>query len=259
MASDLVNFVILFQGRAGSSYLIDVLDRHPDITAAGEWLAGVLEEEAGEGGGPWDRARAAGRRFWKGCPAQRQLGGTRAFFGRNRPATRAAGFKTKVRDLRDPGRMGEVLEGAGARVIVMRRRNLVKQAVSRLNAARLHRETDRWNLHEGEARLGSFSVAPEDFATHLRRVVYDQRVLEAYSELLDLPTLHVEYADLLRDRHAWFESIFDFLEAEPRALESQVLKNTDDDLSRVLTNFEELRRAYSGTRFEPMFDETVGG
>lgn len=253
-----VNFVVLFQGRAGSSYLTDVLDRHPDITASGEWLAGLLEGEDERGDSVLARLRSAGRRLVRGCPTQRQLHGTRAFFGERRPGTRVAGFKTKVRDLLEPARIAEILVEADAKVIVMRRENLVKQAVSRLNAARLHARTRRWNRRQGEEPLGSFSVSPATFSAHLAQVVFDQRVLDAFADLLDAPRLELEYADLLRDREGWFGSVYDFLEVEPRPIESDVLKNTRDDLRRVLTNFDELRNAYRGTRFEPMFDETVG-
>ena len=74
---------------------------------------------------------------------------------------------------------------------------------------------------------------------------------------LAVPKLMLEYDDLLRDKDAWFRSIFDFLEVEPRDLESPVLRNEPGDLRDALVNFDELRARYRGTPFEPMFDEVL--
>jgi len=251
-----VNYVILFQGRAGSSYLIDALGQQPDVTADGEWLA-WLEQEHQDREDPLSRLRRTWTRLVEGCPASRQAAWVRAFFGADRATTRAAGFKTKVRDIRNPEPVRVLLEEADIRVIVMHRRNVIKQVVSRLNARRLHERTAAWNLRRENDRPDSFSMTPTDFAFELRRVIFDQRMLTAFADLLDAPRLELEYADLLRDREAWLASIFDFLDVDHLPIEDQVLKNTDDDLSRALENFDELRAAYAGTVYETMFDETT--
>jgi len=257
-SGDRVNFVVLFQGRTGSSYLTDVLDRHPEVTAGGEWLADLWSVASARGATPGARLHDALRRIVRGCPASRQITEARAFFAEERPPTRVAGFKTKVSDLLDLQGMRAGLEDSSVRAVVMHRENLVKQTVSHLNAMRLHQRTREWNLHDEADRLEAFAPTVAHFQEALRRVVFDDRVLRAFADLLDAPRLELEYGDLLRDRDAWFGSVYDFLEVEPRPIESDVRKNTRDDLRRVLTNFDELRDAYRGTRFETMFDETVG-
>lgn len=255
--SEKVNFVILFQGRTGSSHLIDVLNKHPNIVAEGEMLVDFLPEPSAGTTSLLQRVRAGTLRFWEGCPATRQIASTDALYT-HRPGARAIGFKTKVRDVIDLEAMKRVLEAHSVRAIIMQRRNLVKKTASRLNAARLYETTQEWNLHDEADRLGLFRVTPERFDLALRKVVYEHKTLQAFADYLDLPKLTLEYADLLADREQWFASVFEFLGVEPADLDSDVMKNTDDDLRNVLTNYEELKAYYRGTAFEPMFEERAG-
>ena len=149
------------------------------------------------------------------------------------------------------------------RAVVMVRRNLVKQAISHMNAARLYERTRHkrgrtaWNLYSEEDRMDALHADSEAFDRTLRRVVFDEAILTAFAEFVDVPSLRVEYADLLRDSEAWFRSVYEFLGVPDPSTESAVLKNTDDDLRSAVANFDELRSRYVGTRFEPMFDEVV--
>lgn len=255
--SERVNFIILFQGRTGSSYLIDALARHPDIIAEGEWLVDYLPDPSTDTASLLRKIHAGVLRFWKGCPAQQQIAGIEGFYT-TRTEARAVGFKTKVRDVLDLEAMKHVLEAHGVRAIIMQRRNLIKQTASRLNAARLYKATQEWNLLDEADRQGSFQVDLEEFNQMLRRVEYEHRALNAFADYLRVPKLELEYEDLLVDRDAWFHSVFTFLGIAPRPLQSSVLKNTKDDLREVITNFDEVKERYRGTAFEPMFEEHTG-
>lgn len=250
----LVNFIVLFPGRTGSSYLMDALNRHPEIYATGEILYDHTVSDSYETPPPLRRAFEAAHRVVRGCPVRRQAEITRHFFGDPPTEKRVRGFKAKPTDTFDLGRLKVVLEACEVRAIIMERRNVVKQAVSRLNSQRLHAQTSEWNLRDGRSNPGPFVVDEHKFDATLRHVLFDHRVLKAFSDYLDVPKMHVEYADLLADKAAWFGSTFRFLEVDPHPLESTVRKNTDSDLRSAITNFDALKARYAGTEFEAMFN-----
>ena len=188
---------------------------------------------------------------------EEQLEVVRRFYDEPPREKRVIGFKTKVSDVWDLASLKEILESRHVRAIVMVRRNLVKLATSHLTAGRLHARTGAWNVQNEEARTGPQEFSVEEFDRMLRRVVFDDALLRAYSEYLDARRLVVEYEDLLRDRNAWLQSILEFLEAAPQPLDSSITKNTDDDLRTALVNFDQIRRHYAGTPFAPMFDERI--
>ena len=51
--------------------------------------------------------------------------------------------------------------------------------------------------------------------------------------------------------------MFAFLDVPERAVQSKTLKHTSDDLRQVITNFDDLRARYTGTRYASMFDEVL--
>lgn len=201
--------------------------------------------------------------FILGVPAIRQLKTVKALYDDPARKPGVVGFKTKVRHIKNLKRMKAILESRHVRTIVMERKNFVKKAVAHIYAERLHEKTKQkygesaWNLFDEKDRLGPQYISFEEFDQSLHRVIFLDRTLHAYADDLDVPKLKLEYADLLRDKDAWFRSIFDFLGVEPRQLHSRVLQNEPDDLRKALSNFEELRSHYCRTAFEPMFDEIV--
>jgi len=247
------HFLILFQGRAGSSFLIDALAKLPDVVAEGE----MLVDPDPTGGTFAGRLRRLIRPGAAVEPARFQLETTQRFYSAPWAGSTVVGFKTKVRDVYNLEGLGPILDEHAVRLIVLERHNLVKQAVSHLNAHRLHAARGEWNLQEGQTRLGAFEIDADAFDDTLRQVTFDQQMLDAFARYVRVPTLRLEYEDLLRDRAAWFGSACAFLglpAGEPR---SGVRKNTEDDLRKVLLNFDVLRSRYEGTRYAPMFDGTV--
>src|SRR5262249_43296180 len=110
-------FVLLFEGRSGSTYLMESLDAHPQVVAAHEILTELKLEP--------DVARL-------------QLERTRAFLTEPRDgAIAAVGFKTKLADVVDRDAFAALLRALDVRIIHLRRRNLIKLALSVLNAKRL--------------------------------------------------------------------------------------------------------------------------
>jgi len=230
-------FVILFLERDGSTYMISMLRSHPEIRALYERFA-VMRQ--------------------KGQSAQEQLAWAQEFFtppliGR----TAAIGFKSKLVDVLDPAGFARLLHEKQCRILHMRRRNLVKAVVSKINARRLHEATGNWNLYEKSDRQPPMTVDPERFATLLREREELDEALATFVEQLELPIQTICYEDLLLNRDDVLERIFSFLGVRAYPLEETTMKHTKDDLHQVLENFDELRAPYLNTEYEPMFDEVL--
>lgn len=237
MSTHFTPFVVLFLERSGSTYLVEGLASHPEVVAWPEYFAALREKGKGAGD---------------------QLDWLRGFLSpSSHPDHRAAGFKTKPYDVLDPAGFIDVLNEAGARLIVLQRRNVVKQAVSRCNAVRLERATGDWNLYSEEERLRSTRIELDEFERGLSTIEKRRRQLARFLEKLDLPRLDLFYEDILADHDAAFASCFAHLGVEPRPVRGRASKNTADDLRRAVDNVDELRRAYAGTAYEAMFDEVL--
>lgn len=224
-------FVILFQGRAGSTYLTEALASHPDIHA---WFEELSVEDTAAG----------------------QLESARAMLTAP-PDTpcRAFGFKAKVVDVFDPDGFAEVLREVRARVIALHRRNVVKWTVSWFTSDRLNETTGDWNLYREHDRLPPFEVDLDLFRERLAYVETAARSLRDFVAELELPTLSLHYEDLLADRAEFLRLAQTFLGVEPRPLAGRSIKNTPEDLGAIVLNIAEVRAQYTGTRFEAMFDD----
>jgi len=227
-------FVIFFQGRVGSTYLIEIMASHPEIFAVGEKFH--------------DRRKN---------PAV-QLAAMREFLiPTNVQGYRAIGFKTKLHDVGDPKGLAKLLREQRAYLIYLGRRNRVKHAISWIMAHHLYQTTGDWNLYKHEDRPAATAISPTDFQTSLKWVEERNQALIDYVMSLELPTLSLYYEDLLTNEQENIRLALSFLGVQPLAEKGNAIKVTDDDLRNVLVNFEELRSFYAGTRYEQMFDEII--
>ena len=261
-----VNFIILSQGRAGSTYLVHALNQHTDITAGDEILdrLGYLVRPGETVPGLTPLYTLMGRVVRERL-GRWQLKRATRFYSDSGRKFRVVGFKAKVRHIVHLRGMKQVLESSCVKTIVMDRKNFVKQAVARIYGRRLYDRTKgkyasrAWNLVDESDRLGPQHIEVEEFDGMLKTVISSHGRLHAYAHSLSVPKLDLEYADLLRDHDGWLRSVFDFLGVEPRELDSRVLQNEPDDLRQALANFEDLKSHYTGTAFDAMFDEVVRG
>jgi hypothetical protein len=229
-----VKFLLFFIGRTGSTYLTQALSSHPEIAPGAEWepLAGKDK----------DQQLRAVRKFLTQPP-----------YGYHP----AVGFKTKLKVVESPEGLARLLRELGARIIVLQRRNSIKHVVSQLNAHRIHEATGFWNLYKTEDRLPPATIDVAEFDRRLEQVEKEKRELETYANNLDLPTLFLNYEDLLVDQRATLERVFSFLGIRFEPTQSKCHKNTSDDLREAVSNIDELRTRYVGTPYEQMFDEVL--
>jgi hypothetical protein len=170
---------------------------------------------------------------------------------------RAMGFKTKLKDVLHAEGLAHLLKELGPQIILLRRRNLVKLAISLLNADRLHDITGDWNLYNDKDRLPPVPIDSTVFSEYLKGVEKADRENAEYVQQLGLPTLALYYEDLLVKYPATLAKVLAFLDVSFRVVEGQALKTTNDDLRKAIANFVELRSHYVGTPYERMFDEVL--
>jgi LPS sulfotransferase NodH len=230
-------FVIMFQERSGSTYLVEALDRHPRVRCEYELMAARRE---------------------KGYGPDEQLAFARNLLERAPGGVPAVGFKTKLGDVMDLDRFASLLRARNVKILHLQRHNVVKLVVSLFNAERVHERTGDWNAYNAVDLANTpFRIDPDHFHFRLERIVRDRCSLRDFVHTLSLPTIQLYYEDLLLDPSAFLERTFRFIGVEPIEATGRTLKNTRDDLSSVLLNYDELRDAYAGTEYAQMFDAAV--
>lgn len=228
-------FVILFEGRTGSSYLVTSLSKHPYVRAGWEELV-QLKPLGHQAQAEWARKALT-------APLIGRFG--------------AVGFKTKLRDIADPMQFSQLLRARNVKIIHMQRRNRVKVAISEINCNVLHARTGSYNVYKKDDRLPPISIeVPEFMGTLAMREKLDNE-LKHFVDELHLSTLNVYYEDILLDEPGTLQIIYEFIGVAPRMTKGSSFKNTDDNLRNALLNFEELKAAVSGTPYEEMFDEIL--
>lgn len=226
-------FVILFQGRTGSSYLNSTLRSHPDISARGEELVDQLRHN--------------------------RLKKVRdVLTGESASGRRTTGLKTKFADIGDPEAFSDLLRNIHANIVYLGRRNRVKHAVSFFTGMRLFETTGHWNLHKGvEHNDNAIKIDVSEFDKKLREIEKQNAALQQYVMELELPTLCLYYEDLIRFKKPFIDTVLQFLNVPVLPLKGRIRKNTSDDLRNVLANFDELKAFYAESTYFHMFDEVL--
>lgn len=236
--SPAVPFVVLFQGRTGSTFFVEALDSHPEVRCGYEELASDR----------WDEDGAAAQLElvrWLLRPPHDRL-------------VRAVGFKTKLRDVRDADGFAGVLAELGVRVIHLKRRNLVKLTVSSLNSERAREHTGDWNLYRRDPAVDApLPIEPEAFLARLAKHEGYEAALDRFVLAAGRPTLTLHYEDLLVAQRETLALAFGFLGVGTIETSGRTVKMTGDDLRTVLPNFDELRDSVGDPRYRRMFDEVL--
>jgi len=209
---------------------VSCLQSHPSVVAEGE--------------------RLVRRSAW------RQQRWIRRLYDRRRgDSVAAVGFKTKLKDVWDLEAFAGMLHARAVRVIALRRRHLVKLAVSTVNARRLVERTGRWNRRVGGQPLPPLTIAADELAASIDACATRQDELDRYVGTLGLETLALDYDDLLVDPDAWLGVVASFLGLGELPADSDVAKATDDDLRRAVRNYDELAIALADGPYARFFTE----
>jgi hypothetical protein len=239
-------FVMLFVGRTGTSFTIDVFNQHPQVKFEGE----ILETFKN-----------------KADMSMRQTEWIQNLFGIEKASRyKAVGFKTKYYDIPCKDAFRESLQDFRPTIIFSDRRNVLKQAVSRLRIEmfaeikrqemgeerwrKFSRSNDVWNLFDELDGIGSINIDLKKLDSWV--LFYEQKTikLKNYLNSLDLDVVHYDYEDIINDTKVFFEKMFQLLGVEPIDYETKIFKHTPDNLSEVIVNFDALKKFYVGTRIQ---------
>jgi LPS sulfotransferase NodH len=229
-----IPFVVIFQGRCGSTYLVEALHKHSRIHCEKEYFSTIRKQKGSADG---------------------QLRWLAELYDSPPVGCSAVGFKTKLADVMDRDGFVRMLGERQVHIIHLQRRNTVKLTVSLLNAMRLNELTGDWNLYRASDRPTKLRVDLDDFDHWLKN---SERLSEdeaAFVSRLRLPTLNAYYEDVLSDEAESLQEIMGFLGVDFEPVRGDAMKVTSNDLRDAVENFDELLGRYRGTSYEPMFVE----
>jgi hypothetical protein len=240
-------FLLTFLGRSGSTALMYDLAQHPKAIVHME----IFGEPTLPGDLPQtDENRLAFlRQLWAGyrnpeLMPKRMKGCARGFklqFTRAKP------------QFERPARLAKLIEAYGVLVFALHRRDLLRKAISSLRGLRLaavnQQEWGHFDPHikpESGPLAHGFANQPihvdvSELEDQLQRVALNQRDMDRFLARCP-PALSLTYEDYLADRLGTLNRILEVLELEPfaEAPPPRLVKATDDDLSKAVSNYEEL-------------------
>jgi len=222
--------LILKQGRSGSSFLTDLIQSQPGVFVLEEigvpLHVSTIEFE--------DYLTSSLRRCLLGYP--RVVG-----------ATLDVGALDRHHNLR----LDHVIQRVGhpVAVVVLRRTNVAKHAISLMRGARLQEKCHGANrVRGGQCKIGRIGIHPPRFLGTLLKLRQSHGTLLALSRQVNdsAAVTTVAYEELQQDRQATLRRIFEAIgapELPSTAKKSRYAKNTNDDLRQAVTNLGKVQDA----------------
>lgn len=223
-------FIILSRSRTGSYLLVSFLNSHPNIRSQGEIL-----------------------RSAKGQP---HIDIIEAAFGREPRSIRAKGFKIfYYHPNGDNGKAiwNHLVGMDGLHVLHLKRRNVLRTLISREIATNqgVWKTSDPGSFDQARRKQVSFTV--DELATGFAKTRQWERDGDALFR--DHPLLSIHYEDLVADTEATFRRVTDFLGVPFVQPRTSLVRQNPETVRDLVSNYEELRAAFSGTEWEPFFEE----
>lgn len=253
-------FVIIFQGRSGSTLLASLLASHPDILCRKEEFS---MDNAADFDARGDRNRILSPFFTEpevtNPTSEQCIERLKKIFAKR---FEAVGFKFKFPIQVDsyPEVMAALRQRAeDMRVIHLFRINQMKRGVSRQHLVRLLQSPSITELRGGntqaEKQSGKIVVDLAMLKSFFKRQQRQQKRLDEI--LVNFPHRHkVAYEELLADQDDVMRGVLEFLGVDPKIeLTTNLRKLTPDTLEDVVENYEELVAAFEGTEYEEFLDE----
>lgn len=245
-------FVIIFEGRTGSSYTISCLNSHPNVLCYPEILVrrphhiqkeildGIAQGHAIE---KWPQV-IINPRYFHALPA-------------DKTSFEAIGLKTKLQDVKSVSHFFDYLHKHKFRLLYLKRHNVIKSALSKLNGRRLVKKygDGHWNALRKEQVQGAFYVPPNALLTQLEERIRFEKWHQCFFELYQGYKKQFYYEDLLRDEKHFMLQVLNFLDVEDCALQGRFFKNTPDALQDAILNYDEIRKLFSNSYFDRFFVE----
>jgi LPS sulfotransferase NodH len=254
--------IILASQRSGSTFLAKCLNSHPQVRCPNAELF-LPDSWADRLRLAWQAGGELDRYFARGLIPPRVLEAHR----RNKPPWApweelddqelVPVMMTKIMHnqmLGCPSLHHYVLSHTDIRVIHLRRANLLKQHVSNM-LTRRSKELSRPPHATEPVRPAAIRIRPRVAIWHMRLV---RALHNWYSRRLSRhPRIEVVYETLIEANRLSDEAstlICDLLGLEPEPLGANLVKVNPDSLRDIVTNYDELVRALTGTEFEEFLE-----
>jgi len=252
-------FVVLSFPRTGSTWLMDMLNSHPEVAAYGE-LFNVEADELSYASTdmPYFENYLARLPEWTRRP--RFLHGM-AYLRRlysDRPGIRAVGFKLLYGQAGANPRLLHLLALRRVRAVHLTRANLLDALIS-------------WKAAQA---TGVYAVRTEQAATRTRVTLNAERLGDRLREQdlavsrargrlerLRVPWIEVAYEELVGRKEESLLRILGFLDVHPDVglLDSGIVRMSRGSSVDLVENLPEVRAALAGTRFEWMLEDAEAG
>lgn len=279
-------FIVLGQGRTGSTLLIQALNSHPAIVGFGEIFnfSEFLNPDAEpvqfniDG---WSTDQAADRAL-RSSDFKRFL--SERVFCDHDPQVRAVGFKFHYEHTwgNDPSLADYLAADTDLRVIHLTRRNRLRTLVSRNLALKTGRwleyetpkteaapepPSKRWrkrlrlaltsfrsrNAKDPSAMERKLTISPDELREFCATTETQER--EWTKRMAAHPILTFAYEDLAADMDTWFANAQRFLGVDHLPLATRMRRQNPEPLRELITNYDDLRAAFVNTQQEPFFDD----
>jgi hypothetical protein len=249
-----IPFMIMFEGRNGSSQLVSLLNAHPNILCYPEIAVSLDSEVQIE----LIKAVAGGRDLRPLTPYAADDTFYPQGFAKKweAGAFQAVGFKTKVADLKNIVGAIDALENARYHVIYLKRSNPLKAVLSWINGRRIADKTNQWNARAPGDIDGPIQVNMDDFRNGLRHRQLLESLHRWFFDNYRGRKMTVAYEDMLADQAAFLGRVTGFLGSQcvASAFVGSFLKSTPDSLRKAVANYDDLEREYRNTEFARFLD-----
>jgi LPS sulfotransferase NodH len=233
----------MFTERAGSTYLTRRLAKHPNLCAGGEILSRHKHDA---------KASLETMRQFYDAPYDEHIA--------------SVGFKVKHRDILMPEQAAAYFAERNVLVVCLRRKNVLKQAVSSMRAEILIKRSPgrddslAWNARSPDLVVGPSAISIpilEDRIAYLQDL---QDKLDAFIRAHAIAVLDLTYEELLTDKLRCDARLGAALGVDPAPLAlapADTHKNTRDDLRESVTYYDALARHFRSTPYAHMLAEVI--
>lgn len=137
------------------------------------------------------------------------------------------------------------------KVIHLKRRNRLENLIS----LRIAEVTKKYVLFNPKKRVGDIQIelTPEECSAEFEKI---SALEKHYAELFaGHPVLNIYYEDLYMDTQSEGKRILEFLEVKQKPLRERTVKQNIRPIREVLKNYDELKKHFTGTVWESMFND----
>lgn len=246
-------FVVFSAPRSGTTWVVDMLNSQPAITAYSELFLDTSNPRVGHWGGElevswnsyFEQSELKLKHLFRPYVVYRYL--DEVFSSRK---AEALGFKLIYRQfLRCPEMLVYMLVNRVS-IVHLIRRNFLDNLLSRemLQIRNLYHSHE--DVEQVQVRLDTSSILKK-LRNNDRQVTWAGRIFSR----LGLPYVEVSYEDLLSDEKN-FNVISDFLgvEFEQQELSSRLRKLNKGSHREIIANYEEVKKALEGTKYDQLLD-----